>query len=666
MPGKIRGVGLSPEHSLLMMDPLSPHTEPQDARGPLTRFGLGLESRAQRAAAVQAGVLAAVFRQVPASLLGNLAGAALLVVVLWGAIPQTWLAGWFGLAALESWLRLCAARAFTVDPDRVERIGVWLSRWVALAAGAGAVWGLAGYGFFISGSPLQQLLVVVLVLGVSFGSLPLYAGWRRAFDLFMSLALLPLVLRMAAEQDPAYYMAAAVVLVVFAFALLFGRRFGATVRESVKNDFENELLVKQLLAEKQLAEEARRAAESATRARSQFFAAASHDLRQPLQAIGIYVSLLRKRAEAGALPLVNNLSSSVESLSKLVEELLEISRLDSGAIQPRIEQVGVEDLFNTLEQEFAPIAGARGLSLRVRQVPRALQTDVLLLQRVLRNLLANAIRYTNRGGVLLAARVRSSGTVMIEVWDTGAGIAAVEGERIFEEFYRGESSKVESSGAGFGLGLSIVRRICGLLRLPLSMSSRPGRGTVFRIELPASLGPRRLGRSAPDAPHWLLRPLQGVRVALIEDNLEIRNSLARLLRSWGALEISASGYNAALIRGLSMHDRIDVILADQNLGPHSPSGVETVFRMREVLGFPVPAIILTAVPASEVLAEFARVMRDRLALNPTLAEAIVRSRVEEPIVLQKPTTPAVLNNAIVVQLGGVGATSATSESQIAS
>ncbi len=622
-----------------------------EASGPLTRFGLAMESRAQREAAVQAGVLTAVFRQVPASLLGTLAGAVLLAVVLWGAVPNVWLAAWLGAVALESWLRLRAARAFTVDPDRIERIRVWVARWVALAAGAGLVWGLAGYFFFIAGAPLQQLLVVALVLGVSFGSLPLYAGWRRAFDVFMSLALLPLVARMAAQQDPAYVSAAGVVLVVFGFTVFFGRRFGATVRESVKNDYENELLVEQLLAEKRIAEEARRSAESATRSRSQFFAAASHDLRQPLQAIGIYVSLLRKRADRAALPLVSNLSSAVDSLSKLVEELLEISRLDSGAIQPRIEQVSVEELFKTLEQEFAPIAGARGLSLRVRPVARALQTDVLLLQRVLRNLLANAIRYTARGGVLLAARVRPSGSVQIEVWDTGGGIAPGEVERIFEEFYRGESSKAENSGAGFGLGLSIVRRICGLLQLPLSLSSRPGRGTVFRIELPASRGPRRLGRSAPEAPNWLLQPLDGVRIALIEDNAEILNSLSRLLRSWGALVVAANGYNAALMQGLSMQDGIDVVLADQNLGPHSPSGIEAVFRVREVLGTPVPAIILTAVPAGEVLAEFARVMRERLRLNPTLAAAIARSRVEEPIVLQKPTTAVVLNNAIVVQLG---------------
>lgn len=623
--------------------------------GPLTRLGLSPETRDDREAAVQAGVLEVVFRHVSASLLGDLAGAACVVLVLWSQGPRLWLAAWFCLVAAGAVWRLRAARAFSVDPDRIERIKTWSIRWVGLAALSGLAWGVAGFAFLPANQPVQQMVLLTVVLGVSLGSLFLYAGWRRAFDLFLALALGPLAIRLALEPSPVYLSAVAVLFVIFAFALLFGRRFGATVRESVKNNVENDLLVEQLLAEKRIAEEARRAAENATRSRSQFFAAASHDLRQPLQAIGIYLSLLRKRAGEPARPLVENLSGAVDSLSKLVEELLEISRLDAGAIRPRIEQIALDELFASLEREFAPIAGAKGIDLRVRPLSRTVQCDLTLLQRVVRNLLANAIRYTSRGGVLLAARARPGGQVAIEVWDTGPGIPPVEAERIFEEFYRGESAKSQGAASGFGLGLSIVRRICELLKLPLKLSSRLGRGTVFRIELPAEFAPRRLARATPQAGQWLLRPLNGATIALIEDNPEILNSLSRLLRSWGALVVAAQGYNAGLIQSLARHPRIDVILADHNLGPDVPSGVETVFRIREILGHPVPAIMLTAVSAPEVLADYSRVMRERLALSPLLAGAIAPHRVEEPIVLQKPTTPAVLNNAIVVQLGGAGA-----------
>ena len=289
----------------------------------------------------------------------------------------------------------------------------------------------------------------------------------------MLLALLPLIGRMVWEQDPTYYTASVVMAAVFFFTVFYGRTFGDAVFESVKNNYENEVLVEQLLNEKRLAEEARRDAENATRSKTQFFAAASHDLRQPLQAIGIYVSLLKKRAQGPLEPLVNNLSTAVESLSKLVEELLEISRLDSGAIQPRVDQLLLDDLFTLLEQEFTPLSASKGLSLRVRRPGFAIDSDPLLLQRVIRNLLANAIRYTQRGGVLLAARPRN-GLISIEIWDTGPGIKQGELDRIFEEFYRGESSKAENSGAGFGLGLSIVKRICGLLGHPLIVTTRPG------------------------------------------------------------------------------------------------------------------------------------------------------------------------------------------------
>jgi len=497
--------------------------------------------------------------------------------------------------------------------------------------------------------PSHQLVLVAVILGVAFGSLTLYATHRPALFFFLPLALLPLVGRMISEQDPAYYTASVVMLAVFGFASFFGRNFGEAMFESVKNNYENEVLVGQLMTEKRVADDARRDAETATRSKTQFFAAASHDLRQPLQAIGIYVSLLKKRVQGPAEPLVNNLSSAVESLSKLVEELLEISRLDSGAIQPRIQQVLLDDMFKALEQEFTPMAANKGLELRVRRCGAAIDSDPLLLLRVLRNLLANAIKYTSRGGVLLAARPRG-GVMSIEVWDTGAGIKQQELDRVFEEFYRGESGKGEGGGGGFGLGLSIVKRICGVLGHPLIVTTRPGSGTVFRVEAQLSSQPTRRAR-APEPTETVLRALTGSTVVVLEDNEEILNSMTRLLRSWGADIISSTSFNASLVKKLSLRPRVDLILADQNLGNSTISGVEAAFRIRELVGFPVPVVMLTAVQQLEVLAEFQREMRERLTKNPDQAAAIARSRVEEPVVLQKPTTTVVLNKTIADALG---------------
>jgi signal transduction histidine kinase/CheY-like chemotaxis protein len=617
--------------------------------GPLTRFGIDSESREQRQEKILAGVIASVYRQVPQSVLGSIVLSFALVAAFWNTHNQNVLMAWFIAMLVESLVRLRVARSFAKSNQAVERVHTWASWWVALAASAGVLWGAAGVVFFSPQEPSHQLVLVAVILGVAFGSLTLYATHRPALFFFLPLALLPLVGRMIAEQDPAYYSAAIVMLAVFGFASFFGRNFGEAMFESEKNNYENEVLVGQLLTEKRVADDARRDAENATRSKTQFFAAASHDLRQPLQAIGIYVTLLKKRVQGPAEPLVANLSSAVESLSKLVEELLEISRLDSGAIQPRIQQVLLDDMFKALEQEFTPMAASKGLALRVRRCGAAIDSDPLLLLRVMRNLLANAIKYTREGGVLLAARPRG-GVMSIEVWDTGAGIKQQELDRVFEEFYRGESGKVEGGGGGFGLGLSIVKRICGVLGHPLIVTTRPGSGTVFRVEAQLSSQPRRRAR-APEPVETVLRALTGYTVVVLEDNEEILNSMTRLLRSWGADIISSTSFNASLVKKLSLRPKVDLILADQNLGNSTISGVEAAFRIRELVGFPVPVVMLTAVQQLEVLAEFQRVMRDRLAKNPDQAAAIARSRVEEPIVLQKPSTTVVVNRTLADALG---------------
>jgi len=621
--------------------------------GPLTRFGIETESREQRQAKVMAGVLGSAYRQVPQSVLGSVVGGLAIVASFWQTHGRYILILWFMAVLAESLVRLRLARRFAGATDTVEQVQRWALRWVAVSAVAGALWGAAGMLFFAPSTPSQQLVLVAVILGVAAGSLTLYATHRPALVAFLPLALLPLIARMLAEQDPAYYTASVVVLAVFGFTLFFGRNFGASMSESVKNNYENEVLVAQLVAEKRVVDEARRAAEDATRSKTQFFAAASHDLRQPLQAIGIYVSLLNKRVQGPAEPLVKNLSSAVDSLSKLVEELLEISRLDSGSIQPRNQQLLLADLFGALEQEFAPQAAGKGLQLRVRRSRHAIDSDPMLLMRVLRNLLANALKYTQRGGVLLGSRLRG-GMVSIEVWDTGPGIGQEELDRVFEEFYRGESGKRQ--GGGFGLGLSIVKRICSLLGHPLIVTTRTGAGTVFRVEALPSAAPVRRRSASPEAAEGAIRALTGLTIVVLEDHAYILNSLTRLLRSWGADILAATSFDTSLVNKLALRKRIDLVIADQNLGNSQVTGVDAVFRIREIVGYPVPVIMLTAVHGPDVVAEFQRTMQRLLAQTPGLALLIARSRIEEPVVLQKPTMPVLLNLTIVEVLGLGGQT----------
>jgi len=617
--------------------------------GPLTRFGFEGETREQRQEKILAGVISAVYRQVPQSVLGSLVGGVAIAAVFWPTHEQNMIVLWGIAMLIESLFRLRMARAFRAASREMTDVHLWARRWVMLSALAGALWGAAGLMFYTPGVPEQQIALVAVILGVAFGSLTLYASHRQAMIAFLPLALLPLIGRMLAQQQAVYVTAAIVVFAVFSFAMIFGRNFGEAMFESVKNNYENEVLVNQLVSEKGIAEDARRAAETATRSKTQFFAAASHDLRQPLQAIGIYVSLLKKRAQGPLEPLVGNLSTAVGSLSKLVEELLEISRLDAGAIQPRMQQISIDDMFNVLEQEFAPQASAKGLKLRIRMSGYTVESDSTLLMRVVRNLIANAVRYTSKGGVLLAARLHGE-VIGIEVWDTGPGIQQQELDRVFEEFYRGESSKGEAAKGGFGLGLSIVKRICNVLALPLVVTTRPGSGSVFRVEVPLAVLPANAARQVSEPAEAPIRSLAGHTLVVLEDNDEILNSMTRLLRSWGADILSATSFSANLVKKLSVREKIDLILADQNLG-NSITGVEAVFRIRELMGTATPAIMLTAVHGLEVLAEFQRTLHDRLSKHPDLVGVVARSRVEEPVVLQKPTTAAVLNATIAEALG---------------
>ena len=615
---------------------------------PPNRFSSASEQRAQQHERILAGVIASVHRQVPRSVLGTIVGAVALLAAYWRVHEHTLLLGWFAAMAGESLVRLLMTRAFhqaRIDADNVQ---TWSTRWVLQALAGGALWGAAGWLFFLPADPLKQLVLVTVILGVAFGSLTLYAAYRPALFAFLPVALLPLIARMLAEQDPAYLTAAVVMVAMLAYTMFFGRSFGATMFEAAKHDFDNEVLVGQLLHEKRVADEARRAAEEATRSKTKFFAAASHDLRQPLQAIGIYCSLLKKRATGPLEPLAKSLASAVDSLSKLVEELLEISRLDAGAIQPRLQQVLLDEMLGQIAQEFTPLAHGKGLELRVRKPRLAVESDPVLLARVLRNLLGNAIRYTADGGVLLAARPRG-GLISIEVWDTGPGIRQDELSRVFDEFYRGESAKGETVG-GFGLGLSIVRRICNVLGHPLIVTTRPGSGTVFRVETPLSALPHRGPRAPATLNDSNICPLTGHSLVLIEDNDEIRTSLGHLLRSWGAEVIAEAGYSAQLQAQLGQQQRVDLIVADQNLRDDI-SGVEVALKIRQAVGGPVPLVMLTAVTTGEVVGDFQRAVKRTLEAQPELAGVISRSRVEEPIVLQKPTNAILLNNRIAQSLG---------------
>ncbi len=466
-------------------------------------------------------------------------GALILCTVLWDQESATAMAVWFAaIVANQAW-RGALARAYRRRAPAVEDALRWGNYWATGATLAGALWGLAAVAMFPASPPHQALLIVCL-FSVILGGLNLTAVYKPSFYGFALAALIPLIARVAWEGDQVHLFTAMVLFVVLVFVLGFGRQVNDLLTNALASRYENVDLIDELTAQTKAAETARNAAETANRAKSQFLAAASHDLRQPLHAMGLFAAALAARArDPETKPLVASIHASVEALEGLFAQLLDLSRLEAGALRPEQAPVALDPLFARLLADFAPQAAAHGLALRVVPTSCCVGSDPVLLERILRNLLANALRYTRSGGVLLGAR-RQGHAVRIDILDSGVGIAPADRERIFEEFVQLGSAPRHADGRGMGLGLAIVRRLCLLLGHRLDLGSTPGRGSRFSVTAPRTgirgkhRGARVPHRPRARGPHHRRRRS---RIAACSSSTTTRrsvNAVPSVMRSTGA------------------------------------------------------------------------------------------------------------------------------------
>ncbi len=335
---------------------------------------------------------------------------------------------------------------------------------------------------------------------------------------------------------------------------------------------------------------AKEAAEQANISKTRFLAAASHDVLQPLNAAHLSVSALAdlQTSEEG-IRLVGQVERSLTTISNLLETLLDISKLDAKVITPDITDVALDPLFASIKSDFQPLADQKGLKFKFRKSGAVVRSDRTMLRRILQNIVSNAMRYTQRGGVLVGVRCRGN-MVSIEVADTGCGIASDQREAIFEEFHRGSNTSTNDiSGAGLGLGLSIVRRMTSTLGHPISFSSVVGRGTIFRVAVPVSTGTSHQPTETP-VPHGY--GLFGTRVLMIEDDPDVLEAMLALLERWECDARSAASRDEAIL-AVSQPDWVpDIIIADQHLR-FGDLGMATIANIRSQLGLPVPALIVT-------------------------------------------------------------------------
>ena len=350
-------------------------------------------------------------------------------------------------------------------------------------------------------------------------------------------------------------------------------------------------------------ESAKLQAERANLGKSRFLAAASHDLRQPLQTLGLLRGILAKTVkDASALTLIGKIDETLGVMSGMLDTLLDINQLEAGVVRPEIVAFPISALLNNLKTEFAYHATSNGLVLRSVPSNLSVRSDPRLLEQMIRNLLSNAVKYTPHGKILFGCR-RSGDTLRIEVWDTGLGIPAEHLQEIFQEFHQVDNPARERS-QGLGLGLAIVHRIASMLGHAIDVRSRPGKGSTFIVEVPLVRGKpgvwagnqRRMAQDNSGRPGTVL---------IVEDDPAVREMLELLFKAEGHRTLTAVDGPAALqltVRGLA---RPNIVIADYNL-PGGMTGLQCIAELRKGLHREIPAIILTGDISTEALRKIAQ------------------------------------------------------------
>lgn len=370
-------------------------------------------------------------------------------------------------------------------------------------------------------------------------------------------------------------------------------------------------------APRSAADEAR-ASRRADQNKSRFLAAASHDLRQPLQTLALLNGSLRRMArDPDIAAALAQQEQAIAAMSRLLNALLDISKLESGAVKPVPTDFTVASLFDELRRDFTDLADAKGLQLVIEPSTDSVHSDPSLVEQILRNLLSNAIKYTSEGWVRLRC-LRQSTLVRIEVLDTGAGIAADQLPLIYEEFYQ---VAPDSSREGYGLGLSIVQRLVKLLQLKLDVTSQVGKGSTFALLLPGSTA-RLAGMPAgsKQAPQQHCARPRVFCVLLVEDEPDVRDAMRLLLKVEGYRVVTAAGLEEALGQ-LELHGSFDLIITDYHLSG-GETGIQVISALRERAGRRLKAVLITG-DTSSAVKELAADPDLRVTSKPVNAEDLL-------------------------------------------
>jgi signal transduction histidine kinase/ActR/RegA family two-component response regulator len=525
-----------------------------------------------------------VHRNIPTAVIGGFIVASLTAAVFAQVAPATHVAVWLVAVALLSTWRMLVWRKFRGATFTVAVARHWLRLTMLGAALSGAMWGA---GSFLL-SPVDQfdyqLLFVWAVVMMSVAAMFSFSAYFPCFLAFVVPWVVPVMVDMALHNNGLHWGVAAGVLLFALVATRFMWTFNQVFITSLKLGYENLDLVDKLTLQKE-------AAEAANLAKSRFLAVASHDLRQPMHALNLYVgSMWGLDLSKPARAVLANVRQCGEAMDKMFRALLDISRLDAGTVQADARAFHIASLLDGIRMEFEPQARNKGLDLRVVSCSASVHSDPVLIERIVRNLVANAVNHTQRGKVLVGCR-RHKGQLRIAVYDTGPGIEAAEQSTVFQEFYQIGNPERDRS-KGLGLGLAIASRLARLLSTRVILVSQAGRGSMFAIDLPLA--------AEPDIPLVLVNTaaqgthgdLAGTLVVVVDDEAAILDAMRLLLESWGCTVITAASGAQALERVVDLSRAPDVLVCDYRLPAHV-DGISVIESLRAEFNEDIPAMLIT-------------------------------------------------------------------------
>ena len=492
---------------------------------------------------------------------------------------------WAVLIHLTQALRLGVVLAFKRTAVSRRDSATWLSRYRVTLGLLSAAWAAAAPMLIPVSDLGYAALLTFGLLAVSVTGISGITPDRRSISLWLLPIAVTIPLALLWRADEFSYLALALLAVVFItvnqrLALEQNRVLMAALRAQ----FENAALVQRLNHQIALTEQA-------SLDKSRFLAAASHDLRQPLHALSFFGSTLEKRMNLSVdHPLIFNMMRSIEALDKSFSAILDVSKLDAQAIEPRPQAFALRDLFRRLQMSFGGQAEAAGLQLRFKPGGKIVRSDPQLLERALANLIHNGLNHCRSGGVTVLAR-HWRGGVNIEVWDTGIGIAESELPKIFGEFYQIANAERDRN-KGLGIGLAIVSRLTRLLGHRLMVQSRVGRGSLFRIWIKGSESLEDIGEFAVGSETVPMQINDARTILFLDDEEAIRTSVSDQLRHWGYTVLAVATIDEARRAVLNHDSVIDIIISDLRLRG-TEDGIEAIAQIRKLCGYALPAVLVT-------------------------------------------------------------------------